>query len=211
MGKVIKLFCWHQNFSPMGCLPLPRGYIHILNHEKDCIKFDFKDIFFNLQQMNEVTRHFCWHQNFVPWVAVCPCPWAIYMYKIMKKLYKISKKFFWNLQKMNEGTRSSCWHQNFIPKGLSAPAPGLYTCMKSWKKCIKSDFKEIFVLNLWQITEVTRDSSWHQNFVPWGCLPLTCGYIHLLNHEKIRINSEAEEILFQLAANDHSNYAFLLT
>ena len=29
------------------------------------------------------------------------------------------------------------------------------------------------------MTEVTRGFCWHQNFVPWGCLPLTCGYIHL--------------------------------
>ena len=32
------------------------------------------------------------------------------------------------------------------------------------------------------------------NFVPWGCLPLTCSYIHLLNHEKMCIKSEVEEI-----------------
>ena len=36
-------------------------------------------------------------------------------------------------------------------------------------------------------------------FVTWGCLPLTCGYIHLLNHEKVCIKSEVEEILFKLA------------
>ena len=27
-----------------GCMLLPRGYIHILNHEKKCIKSDFKEI-----------------------------------------------------------------------------------------------------------------------------------------------------------------------
>ena len=48
-------------------------------------------------------------------------------------------------------------------------------------------------------------------FVPWGCLSLTCGYIHLLNHAKMCIKSEAEEILFKLATNDHSDEAFLLT
>ena len=41
------------------------------------------------QQMTEVTRSFCWHQNFVPWGLYAPCPGAIYMYKIMKKMYKI--------------------------------------------------------------------------------------------------------------------------
>ena len=48
-------------------------------------------------------------------------------------------------------------------------------------------------------------------FWPWGCLPLTCGYIHLSNHEKMCIKSEAEEILFKLATNDHSDEVFLLT
>ena len=47
-------------------------------------------------------------------------------------------------------------------------------------------------------------------FVPWGCLPLTCSYIHLLNHEKMGIKSEVEKILFKLATND-SDEAFLLT
>ena len=42
-------------------------------------------------------------------------------------------------------------------------------------------------------------------------MPLTCGYIHLLNHEKMRIKSEVEEILFKLATNDHGDEAFLLT
>ena len=60
MGKVISLSVDIKILSPGGCLPLPGGFIHILNHEKKCIKSDFKDIFFlNLQQMNEVARHFC--------------------------------------------------------------------------------------------------------------------------------------------------------
>ena len=48
------------------------------------------------------------------------------------------------------------------------------------------------------MTEVTRGFCWHQNFVPWGCLPLTCGYIHLLNHEKMCITSEVEEFFLNL-------------
>ena len=61
------------------------------------------------------------------------------------------------------------------------------------------------------MTEVTRGFCCHQKFVPWDCLPLSCGYIHLLNHEKLCIKSEVEEILFKLATNDHSDAAFLLT
>ena len=44
-----------------------------------------------------------------------------------------------------------------------------------------------------------------------GCLPLTCDDIYLLNHEKMCIQSQVEEILFKLATNDHSDEAFLLT
>ena len=43
------------------------------------------------------------------------------------------------------------------------------------------------------------------------CLPMTCGYIHLFNREKMCIKSEVEEILFKLATNDHSDEGFLLT
>ena len=39
------------------------------------------------------------------------------------------------------------------------------------------------------MTEVTRGFCWHQNFVPWGCLSLTCSSIHLLNHETMCIKS----------------------
>ena len=50
------------------------------------------------------------------------------------------------------------------------------------------------------MTEVTRGSCWHQNFVPGECLSLICGYLYLLNHEKMCIKSEFEDILFKLAA-----------
>ena len=58
MGKVARSFSVDiKILSPRGCQPLLRGYIHVLNHERNCIKSDFKDFFFlNLQEMNEVTR-----------------------------------------------------------------------------------------------------------------------------------------------------------
>ena len=44
-------------------------------------------------------------------------------------------------------------------------------------------------------------------FCPLG----PCGYIHVLNHEKMCINSEVGEVLFKLATNDSGDEAFLLT
>ena len=54
--------------STNDCLPLPWGYmyIHVEKHLKMYIKSEFKEIFWNLQQMVEVVRAFCWHQNFYP-------------------------------------------------------------------------------------------------------------------------------------------------
>ena len=40
-----KKFLLTSKLCPLGALcPLPRGYIHALNHEKNCIKSDFKEI-----------------------------------------------------------------------------------------------------------------------------------------------------------------------
>ena len=93
--------------------------------------------------MGKVKRPF-WTSKLCAQRVVCPCPEAIYMYKIMKNVYKIDfKQTFLNLQQMGKVKRPFCWHQNFVPKGLSAPSLGLYTCINSLKMCIKSDFMEI--------------------------------------------------------------------
>ena len=40
-----KAFLLTSKLCPLGAVcPCPRGYIHILNHEKKCIKSDFKEI-----------------------------------------------------------------------------------------------------------------------------------------------------------------------
>ena len=61
-----------KTLSPGAVFPLPPGYRHVLNHEKKCIKSDFKEILWNLQQMGKVIRPFCWSQNFVPWGLSLP-------------------------------------------------------------------------------------------------------------------------------------------
>ena len=40
-----KKFLLTSKLCPLGAVcPLPQGYIHALNHEKNCIKLDFKEI-----------------------------------------------------------------------------------------------------------------------------------------------------------------------
>ena len=74
---------------------------------------------------------------------------------------------------------------------MSALTPGLYTC-------IKSDFKEIVLKLVANDRGDKRFLLTKNKIVPWGCLSLTCGYIHLLNHEKMCIKSEVEEIILNL-------------
>ena len=40
------------------------GYIHLLNHEKMCIKSEVEEIFLDLQQMAKVMSPSCRHQKF---------------------------------------------------------------------------------------------------------------------------------------------------
>ena len=40
-----KKFLLTSKLCPLGAVcPMPQGYIHVLNHEKNCIKSDFKEI-----------------------------------------------------------------------------------------------------------------------------------------------------------------------
>ena len=42
-----KKFLLTSKLCPLGAVcPLPWVYIHVLNHKKECIKSDFKEIFF---------------------------------------------------------------------------------------------------------------------------------------------------------------------
>ena len=68
-----KKFLLTSKLCPLGSVcPLARGYVHVLNHEKHCIKS--KRFVWNLQQMGKVIRPFSWHQNFVPWGVSAPAP-----------------------------------------------------------------------------------------------------------------------------------------
>ena len=69
-----------KTLSPGGCMPLPRGYIYVLNHGKNCIKSDFKEISLKLATNGWSDKAFLSTSKFCPLGAVYPCPWAIYMY-----------------------------------------------------------------------------------------------------------------------------------
>ena len=115
-----------------------------------------------------------------PQGIVCPCPGAIYMYKIIKNVYKI------RFQREHFET-CKIWAKR---NGLSVvirvlflicclPLPGaIYMWKKHEKTCIKSDFKEI-VLKL--ATNGQNDKGFLLTSIlsPRGCHPLPWHYIHV--------------------------------
>ena len=55
-----KKFLLISKLCPLGTVcPLPQGCIHALNHEKKCIKSNFKEISLKLAKMGKVIRPFC--------------------------------------------------------------------------------------------------------------------------------------------------------
>ena len=70
-------------------------------------------------------------------------------------------------------------------------------------------------LKICLISQISVHSLWHvcrhQNLVPWSCLPLTCGYIHVLNHEKKMYKIRLQRDFLELATNDQCDKRFLLT
>ena len=152
--------------SPMDCLPLS-GSIYIWwNMKKMYIKWDFKAVRFKPATKGQSDKGFLLTSKVCPEGVVCSCPGSIYIYKIIKNVYKV-RFLFLNLQRMGKVIRAFCWHQKFVPKGLYALAQGLYTCIKSLKMCIKSDFGEI-VLKLATNGQSDKGFLLTSAFVPKG-------------------------------------------
>ena len=123
-------------------------------------------MFLKLATNGQNDKAFLLTSKFWPQGFVCPCSVAIYIYKIIKNVYKV-RFLFLNLQCMGKVIRAFCWHQKSVPKGLYALAPGLNTCIKSLKMCKKSDLEEI-ILKL--VTNGQSDKGFllTSTFVPKG-------------------------------------------
>ena len=145
MGKVIRPFCWHQNFFPKGCLPCP-GATYRWKNKKICIKS--KMICLKLPTDGQNDKGFLLTSKVCPQGVFCPCPGAVYMYTFKKSLnvYKIR---FWR----DHFETCNIWAKR---KGLSViikilspvdclSLPGvIYIWWNTKRKYIKLDYKEIY-------------------------------------------------------------------
>ena len=91
MGKMTRLFCWHQDFVHKGLSASTPGLYTCGKTLKNVYKIRNQRFVWNLQQMVKAIRAFCWHQKFVPkgfsalslWLYTCTC------IKSLKNMYKI--------------------------------------------------------------------------------------------------------------------------
>ena len=130
MGKVTRLLFW-QNLSTKGCLPLPWGYIHVEKHPKMCIKSAFKEICLKLATNGQSDKGFLLTSKVCPQGVFCPCPGAIYMYKVINNVYKIwfRRDHFETCNIRDKRKGLSVVIKILSPKGC-LPCLGLYTCEK---------------------------------------------------------------------------------
>ena len=89
MNDVTRHNCWHQTFVPWGLSAPALGLYKCIKSWKNVIKSDFLEIFLKLATNDRSDKMFLLTWKFCPQGVVSPCPAAIYMYKIMKKLHKI--------------------------------------------------------------------------------------------------------------------------
>ena len=144
-----------------------------------CIKSEFKEICLKLATNGQSDKGFLLMSKVCPKRVFCPCPGAIYMYRIIKNVYKIrfGRDHF---------ETCSIWAKR---KGLSGvikilsprvvcPCPGsmyIYKSIKIYTKfdplcfyMVKSVRKSFNGRNLQQMTRVTWGLCLHKNSDPRG-------------------------------------------
>ena len=127
MGKVIRPFCWHQNFVPWGLSALFPGLYACIKSWKNCKESDFKDIFFKTCNKWMKWQDILLTSKLCPLWAVCPSPSpsTIYLYKNHeKKLYKIrlQRDFFETCNKWPKW-QDVLLTSKFRPQGVVCPWP----------------------------------------------------------------------------------------
>ena len=165
--------------------------------------------------MLEVIRAFCWHQKFVP-KGFCSCLGAIYMYKLIKNVYKIRFRG-------DHFETCNIWAKR---KGLSVVIKilslmnclpllrAIYMWWKNEKNVYKIGLQSNFFLNLQQMDKmdkVIRNFCWHQNFAPKGLSVPALGLYTCIKSFKMCLKSYFKEIVLKLATNGQSDKGFLLT
>ena len=83
MGKVIRNFCWHQNFVPKGLSVAALGLYTCIKSFKLCLKSNFQEIVLKLATNGQTDKGFLLTSTFVPKRLSAP---ALGLYTCIKAL-----------------------------------------------------------------------------------------------------------------------------
>ena len=111
-----------------------------------CIKSEFREICLKLATNGRSDNGFLLISKVCPQGVFCPCPGAVYLYKIIKNVYKIrfQRDHFETCNIWAKRKGLSVVLKFLSPNWVVCLCLGLYTCEKNTKNGKKSDFKEIF-------------------------------------------------------------------
>ena len=123
-----KRFLLTSKFCPLWLSAPDLRLYTCIKYEKSGIKSDVKEIFLKLATNDRSDRMFLLTLKCRPQGVVSPYSGAIYMYKIMKKLYKIRLQscFFFKVVAHDRSNKRFLLTSKFCSQGLSAPDLRLY-------------------------------------------------------------------------------------
>ena len=138
INEVTRHFCWHQNFVP--------SWLSASAHENLLYKIRLQRDFLKLATNDRSDKMFLLTSKFRPQGVVSPCPWAIYVYKIMKKMYKIRLQrivFFFKLEANDRSDKRFLLTSKVVPWGCLPLICGCTYLLNHENMCIKSDTEVI--------------------------------------------------------------------
>ena len=177
MGKVKRLFCWHQDFVHKGLSdPAPGLYIcgkTLKNVYKIRIQ---RDLFETCNKWSS-DKGFLLTSKVCPQGVFCPFPGAVYMYKIIKNVYEI--RFRRDHFETCNKKRPSCCHKTFVPNGLSAPAWSYIHVKKKHIKMVKNQTSKRFFFKLATNGQSDKEFLLTSKFCPQGVVCPCPGAIYM--------------------------------
>ena len=134
MGKVTRLFCWHQDFVHyVLSAPAPGPY----TCGKKCIKSEFKAICLKLATNGRSNKGFLLTSKVCPQGVFCPCPGAIYMYNIIN-VYKIRfRRNHLKLATYGQREKAFLLPSKVCPQWIFCPCRGYIHMVKHEKNVYK--------------------------------------------------------------------------
>ena len=163
-----------KKFWPKGLSAPALGiYTGIKTWKITYVKSDFKDIFLKLATNGQNDKVFLLTSGFCPQWVVCPCPGAIYMWKNIKKVYKVRiQRDLFELAANGLSDKGFLLTSKVCPDGVFCSCPGAAYMYKIIKNVYKIKFRRdhFETCNLWGkrkcLSVVIKILS------PMDCLPL---------------------------------------